>query len=84
MLFRSGRLISKQWNLLFAGSIPVIAYLNDATEPMLLGYDFWAPDERTKVVTRFFAQSAGEKIAEKVFADFPCPKKSGSRGDLKG
>lgn len=60
-----------QWNFAFDGSIHVIAYLN--TDDVLLGYDFWGEDKRTKVVTRFFAQQVGP-IAKEIFDDFPCPK----------
>lgn len=59
-----------QWDFLFGGSLPVIAYLN--TDDILIGYDFWGEDRRTKVVTRFFAHQVGPIVAE-VFEDFPCP-----------
>ena len=66
-------LTPQQWDFLFAGSIPVIVYLN--TDAVLLGYDLWGEDERTKVVTRFFAQKVGSIEAD-VFKDFACAKKT--------
>lgn len=58
-----------QWNVLFGGSIPAIVYLD--TNNVLLGYDFWGAERRTKVITRFFNIVAG-KMDEKVFENFPC------------
>jgi hypothetical protein len=48
-------------------------YLDDRTPPVLAGYDFWSPNDRTKVVTRFFAHEAGGEIGRKVFEEFGCP-----------
>ena len=58
-----------QWNLLYGDSIPVIAYLDQ--DNVFVGFDFWGAERRTKVVTRFFANSVG-KIDAAVFEDFPC------------
>lgn len=59
----------RKWNLLYAGVIPVLAYLQKTT--VLVGYDFWSEFMRTKVFTRFFNVEVGS-IDPKVFQDFPC------------
>lgn len=56
--------------MLYGSIIPVTAYLD--MNNTLMGYDFFGQERRTKVVTRFFAQSAGEKIAPEVFQAFDC------------
>ena len=38
----------------------------------ICGYDFWSPDERTYVITRFFNIVIGELNAE--LFDFPQPR----------
>lgn len=61
--------MSPQWNFLYANSISVIAYLD--RDNLLIGYDFWGAERRTKVLTRFFNTAVG-KIDAKVFGNFPC------------
>lgn len=58
-----------QWNLLYGGMIPVIAYLDQDNE--LVGFDFWGTERRTKVVNRFFNNVVGE-VNVQVFENFPC------------
>ena len=71
-----------QWNFLFADMIPVTVYLDDQTPPVVQGFDFWGTEERTKVVTRFFAHKSGE-IGKEVFEDFEC-KAEGKAGKTRG
>ena len=59
-----------QWNILYAGSIPTTVMVD--SENVVHGYNFWAPDQRTYVTTRFFNIVTG-KIPKDVFA-FPQPK----------
>lgn len=58
-----------QWDVLFGGSIPAIAYLDK--DNVLLGYDFWGEERRTKAITRFFNIIVA-KMDETVFENFPC------------
>lgn len=58
-----------KWNFIYGNRIPVIAYLD--TENLLVGFDFWGADQRTKVMTRFFNTAIGS-IDEAVFESFPC------------
>lgn len=60
---------AQSWNVLIGGSIPAIIYLD--TKNVLLGYDFWGAERRTKVMTRFFNIVVGN-MDEKVFKSFPC------------
>ena len=55
--------------MLISGSIPAIVYLD--TNNVLLGYDFWGAEQRTKAVTRFFNIIVG-KMDNQVFESFPC------------
>lgn len=66
----TGLRVPAQWNLLYGDRVPVIVYLDEAN--VFVGFDFWAAERRTKVVTRFFSNAVGEIDAE-VFEDFPCP-----------
>ena len=59
-----------KWNILYAGSIPTTVMVD--SENVIHGYEFWAPDQRTFVITRLFNIVTG-KISKDVFA-FPRPK----------
>lgn len=63
-----GMLIGK-WHLLYGDSVSVTVYLDK--ENTFLGFDFWGPSRRTKVLTRFFDVVVGQ-IDANVFAGFPC------------
>jgi hypothetical protein len=69
IVLSSSLTLNAKWNVLFGGSIPAIIYL-DANN-ILLGYDLWGAERRTKVTTRFFNIVVG-KMDEKVFEKFPC------------
>ncbi|MCJ1403214.1 hypothetical protein MMC11_006437 [Xylographa trunciseda] len=56
------------WNIMYQESIPVTLLLSQKN--VVQGYDFWATNMRTYVVTRFFNILIG-KIDAEVF-DFPC------------
>jgi hypothetical protein len=56
---------------MYAGLIPVTVFLDEKQPPVLVGYDFWGEELRTKAVTRFLGQESA-KIGNEVFADFPC------------
>lgn len=58
-----------QWNFLLGGSISVIAYLD--ADNLLIGFDLWGAERRTKVLTRFFNTVVGN-IDAQAFEDFPC------------
>ncbi|MCJ1472122.1 hypothetical protein MMC13_000769 [Lambiella insularis] len=60
---------AQSWNLLYGGSIPVVVYLNQ--KDLLVGFDFWGAERRTKVVNRFF-NTAVSSIDGEVFDNFPC------------
>ncbi|KEF63760.1 uncharacterized protein A1O9_01738, partial [Exophiala aquamarina CBS 119918] len=60
---------TQSWNLLVANSISVIVYLD--VDNVLVGYDFWGAERRTKSLTRFFNTAVG-KFDVKVFDNFPC------------
>ncbi|KPI34733.1 uncharacterized protein AB675_26 [Cyphellophora attinorum] len=71
----------QSWDFLYGGGgdggIAVVVYLDDQEPAVLQGYDFWGTAERTKVVTRFFAQKVGE-IGAEVFAGIGCPEQKQS------
>lgn len=54
-------------------------YLDARSPPIVVGYDFWGPNNRTKVVTWFFAHQAGA-IEGVVFEDFECLATEGGEG----
>lgn len=57
-----------QWEIIYQGALPV-TILVDA-ENTVVGYEYFSPVQRTRVVTNFFNVILGEMGAE-VF-DFPC------------
>ncbi|KAJ9608254.1 hypothetical protein H2200_007242 [Cladophialophora chaetospira] len=60
---------AQSWDLLYGGAISVTIYLD--VKNVLLGFDFFGPGRRTKVITRFFNIMIGE-IDIGVFENFPC------------
>ena len=52
---------------MYAGTIPATVLVDE--QNIVQGYDFWSPNRRTYVITRFFNIAIG-KIAADVF-DFP-------------
>ncbi|PTB61694.1 hypothetical protein BBK36DRAFT_9033 [Trichoderma citrinoviride] len=40
------------WNIMYQGAIPVTIYVNTCNT--IVGYDYFAPGRRTRVVTDFF------------------------------
>jgi hypothetical protein len=53
-----------QWSLMYQNAIPVTVFLNDCNT--VVGYDFFAPELRTRVVTEFFNIEIG-LVLDEVF-----------------
>jgi hypothetical protein len=48
-----GRLmIIEQWDIMYQGVIPVTVYVNTCN--VIVGYDYFSPGRRTRVITDFF------------------------------
>ncbi|KAF2476600.1 uncharacterized protein BDR25DRAFT_375597 [Lindgomyces ingoldianus] len=45
------------WSIMYQGVIPVTVYVNGCNN--VVGYDYFTPSERTRVVTEFFSTTAG-------------------------
>lgn len=45
-------MINLQWQLLYQGVIPVTVYVNNCNA--IVGYDYFGPQLRTRVITNFF------------------------------
>ncbi|KAI9677498.1 MAG: hypothetical protein M1817_006452 [Caeruleum heppii] len=67
--FTAGEVV--EWNILYQGVIPVTVLVDgDGDDAVVVGYDLFSPNLRTRVITRFFNIVVGE-LRKELF-DFPC------------